>query len=142
MDEFQQKSQNKSKLTSGNQTMIDLQSEEISYNQAKKIRQQIQKDVELLRNRVRMLQFEEEKALKKIQETKKKTRQILELKALNDKKFENQMRSNSNNRGQIISNQNSNYFMQKKLNDDIKKKQSEILQKRKDEVQNLKNQKQ
>ena len=142
MDEFQQKSQNKSKLTSGNQTMIDLQSEEISYNQAKKIRQQIQKDVELLRNRVRMLQFEEEKALKKIQETKKMTRQILELKALNDKKFENQMRSNSNNRGQIISNQNSNYFMQKKLNDDIKKKQSEILQKRKDEVQNLKNQKQ
>jgi hypothetical protein len=33
----------------------------------------VEKDVELLRNRVRMLQMEEEKAMKKINETKKKT---------------------------------------------------------------------
>lgn len=54
--------------------MVDLDNDDISYNQAKRIRQQVEKDVELLRNRVRMLQLEEEKAMKKINETKKKTK--------------------------------------------------------------------
>ena len=45
------------------------------------------KDVELLRNRVRMLQMEEEKAMKKINDTKKKTEDIMELKNRNDEKF-------------------------------------------------------
>jgi hypothetical protein len=47
----------------------------------------VQKDVELLRNRVKMLQTEESRALKKIQETKNKAKQILELKNHNDYKF-------------------------------------------------------
>ena len=37
-----------------------------------------------------MLKLEEEKALKKINETKKKTKQILELKKKNDEKFQKQ----------------------------------------------------
>lgn len=49
----------------------------------------IEKDVELLRNRVKMLQTEEDRAIKKIDETKKKTKQIMELKAKNDEKFRN-----------------------------------------------------
>ena len=53
---------------------------------------QVESDVELLRNRVRMLQIEEEKAMKKIKETKKKTKQILELKNTNDHKFEQEMK--------------------------------------------------
>ena len=69
------------------QQPIDLESEDLTYNQAKKIRLHIEKDVELLRNRVKMLQIEEDKALKKINETKKKTKQILELKQKNDEKF-------------------------------------------------------
>ena len=43
--------------------------------------------MELLRNRVRMLQMEEEKAMKKINDTKKKTEEIMELKKRNDEKF-------------------------------------------------------
>ena len=39
-----------------------------------------------------MLRLEEEKALKKISETKKKTKQILDLKAKNDEKYMKQMR--------------------------------------------------
>ena len=39
-----------------------------------------------------MLQMEEERALKKISETKKKTSQIMELKRKNDEKFQQQMK--------------------------------------------------
>lgn len=35
--------------------MIDLENPDLTYNQAKKIRTQVERDVELLRNRVRML---------------------------------------------------------------------------------------
>ena len=67
---------------------IDLDNDDVTFNQAKRIRQQVEKDVELLRNRVRMLQLEEEKAHKKIMETKKKTKQISDLKNKNDQKYE------------------------------------------------------
>jgi len=45
----------------------------LTYNQARSIRLKIEKDVQKLSNRVRMLQEEEERALKKIAETRKKT---------------------------------------------------------------------
>jgi transcription elongation GreA/GreB family factor len=47
----------------------------------------VQKDVELLRNRVKMLQTEENRALKKISDTKNKAKQILDLKNTNDYKY-------------------------------------------------------
>lgn len=59
--------------------VIDIESEELTYGQARSIRLQIQHDVEQLRNRVRMLQQEEQRALKKIDDTRTKTRQIKEL---------------------------------------------------------------
>ena len=49
----------------------------------------ISKDVEILKNRVRMLEMEEKRAMKKIQETKKKTNQIKDLKKRNDDTFMN-----------------------------------------------------
>ena len=67
--------------------MIDLESEDLTYPQARAIRQQVQKDCELLRNRVRMLQNEMARARKKIEETRKKTRDIKVLKYENDIKF-------------------------------------------------------
>jgi len=67
--------------------VIDIESEDLTYNQARSIRLQIQRDVEQLRNRVRMLQQEEVRALKKIQDTRKKTKQITELQAKNDSIF-------------------------------------------------------
>ena len=47
----------------------------------------IETDVKLLRNRVRMLQQEHEKAQKKIAETAKKTSELQLLKAKNDEKY-------------------------------------------------------
>lgn len=62
-----------------------------SYAEAKKLRLQIEKDVMLLRNRVRMLQTEEQKAIKKIHETRRKTQQIMQLKSYNDQAFHQKM---------------------------------------------------
>lgn len=67
--------------------VIDLESEDLSYAQARAIRVQVQKDCELLRNRVRMLQNEMNRARKKIQETRKKTKDIKVLKYENDVKY-------------------------------------------------------
>ena len=71
----------------GQNIVIDIESEDLTYNQARSIRLQIQRDVEQLRNRVRMLQQEEVRALRKIQDTRKKTKQITELQAKNDAAF-------------------------------------------------------
>ena len=48
----------------------------------------VETDVQLLRNRVRMLQQEHEKAQKKIQETSKKTDELIERKTKNDEKYQ------------------------------------------------------
>lgn len=47
----------------------------------------VENDVKLLRNRVRMLQMEHEKAQKKIQETAKKTDELINLRKRNDERF-------------------------------------------------------
>ena len=60
----------------GPNIVIDIESENLTYNQARSIRLQLQRDVEQLRNRVRMLQNEEIRAIKKIEETRKKTREL------------------------------------------------------------------
>ena len=58
-----------------------------SMNDVKKLKNQIETDVKLLRNRVRMLQQEHEKAQKKITETAKKTSELQLLKAKNDERY-------------------------------------------------------
>ena len=67
--------------------IIDLESEDLTYYQARSIRLQVQKDVDLLKNRVRMLEIEEQRALKKIEETKQKTKTLLQLRDKNNKKY-------------------------------------------------------
>mmetsp|Transcript_40637 Transcript_40637/g.53302 ORF Transcript_40637/g.53302 Transcript_40637/m.53302 type:complete len:109 (+) Transcript_40637:209-535(+) len=51
------------------------------------MKNQVENDVKLLRNRVRMLQMEHEKAQKKIQETAKKTDELVNLRKRNDDRF-------------------------------------------------------
>ena len=51
-----------------------------------------------------MLQMEEEKAMKKINETKKKAQQITDLKQKNDDKYQKQMMEEINNQGNLKSN--------------------------------------
>lgn len=46
----------------------------------------------MLHNRIRMLRMEEEKAMKKIQETRKKAQQIMDLKRMNDQKYEQKLK--------------------------------------------------
>ena len=68
----------------GPNIVIDIESDNLTYNQARSIRLQLQRDVDLLRNRVRMLQNEETRAMKKIAETKKKTKELQDLQTKND----------------------------------------------------------
>ena len=56
--------------------VIDLESEDLTYSQARSIRLKIEKDVLQLQNRVRMLQEEEARARKKITDTRKKAQEI------------------------------------------------------------------
>jgi len=79
--------------------------DEMHYKEAKKLRLQIEKDVMMLRNRVRMLQIEEQKAIKKINETKTKTQQILDLKERNDRQYQHQMMQDRINQSRLKYNQ-------------------------------------
>lgn len=63
-----------------------------SVGKAKQLRNQVEKDVDLLHNRIRMLQMEELKAMKKIEETRKKAEKIMELRKENDRKYEEKMK--------------------------------------------------
>lgn len=58
-----------------------------SVNDVKRMKNQVENDVKLLRNRVRMLQMEHAKAQKKIQETAKKTDELVMLRKRNDERF-------------------------------------------------------
>ena len=57
----------------------------------KRMKGQVENDVKLLRNRVRMLQMEHEKAQKKIVETAKKTDELIELRRRNDERHARKM---------------------------------------------------
>ena len=58
-----------------------------THNDVKRMKNQVENDVKLLRNRVRMLQLEHEKAQKKIKETAKKTEELVNLRKRNDDRF-------------------------------------------------------
>jgi hypothetical protein len=64
----------------------------VSLNSIKKNRKIVDDDVMKLHNRIRMLQLEEDRALKKIDETRRKAKNILELRLQKDKKVRRQSR--------------------------------------------------
>lgn len=64
-----------------------------TFNDVKRMKNQVENDVKLLRNRVRMLQMEHEKAQKKIKETAKKTEELVNLRKRNDDRFMRQQMS-------------------------------------------------
>ncbi len=61
-----------------------------SLHMAKKKRQDVETDVLKLHNRIRMLQFEEDRALKKIEETRNKAKMMIEIKLANEKRARDQ----------------------------------------------------
>lgn len=65
----------------------DAQAREKRLMDAKAGRKQVEKDAELLKNRIALLQMEERKARKKIDETKKRTNEVVLLKKRNEQKY-------------------------------------------------------
>jgi hypothetical protein len=65
------------------------QGQPISLNQIKKSRKLADSDVDKLHNRIRMLQLEEDRALKKIEETRRKARNIMEVRLNKSSKLKN-----------------------------------------------------
>ena len=58
----------------------------ISLNVAKKNKQLLDKDISKMHNRIKLLQLEEEKALKKIEEMRKKAKDMIEAKMENERR--------------------------------------------------------
>lgn len=69
------------------QDYSDIQDDDGSFRtqllESKMIRKKAEEDAQLLANRIALLQLEEKKAMKKIEETKKKAKEIIELKNRN-----------------------------------------------------------
>ena len=64
-----------------------VQSREKRLMDAIAARKQVEKDAELLKNRIALLQMEERKARKKIEETKKRTSEVVTLKRRNEERY-------------------------------------------------------
>lgn len=75
----------------GSNMVFDLETENLTYAQARSIRVKIEKDVQKLANRVRMLQEEEQRAIKKISDTKKKAYEIRQNMAKNDDDYKRRL---------------------------------------------------
>ena len=61
--------------------------------EARKLRESRENDVRKLHNRIAMLQSEEEKALKRIEETRAKAQQMLELKIIQEENARERMQN-------------------------------------------------
>lgn len=61
----------------------DSQELDIKFLDSRKIRKKAEEDAQLLANRIALLELEEKKALKKIEETRKKAKEILQNKIRN-----------------------------------------------------------
>ena len=84
----------------------------------------------MLRNRVRMLQMEEQKAIKKINETKTKTQQILDLKEHNDRQYQQQMMQDRLNQSRLKFNQQLSYEKRQKTTQDHRALKSQVQEQR------------
>lgn len=74
-------------MASLTQNITQIHPGDLSFGQVKSVRSQVKRDCSLLRNRVRMLQVEMERANKKIKDTSTKTQEVRQLKQRNDMKF-------------------------------------------------------
>lgn len=84
---------------------------------AKAARKQVEKDAELLKNRIALLQMEERKARKKIEETKKRTHEVMILKNRNEQKYKQKVFN--------VKKENEEKTRLKQRNDAIRKQRNE-----------------
>lgn len=104
----------------------------------KKRRKDIERDAQLLANRIALLKQEEMKTWKKIEETKKRTNDITNLKKRNEEKVQKKIYDiNIQNEVNKQMSQN-NYLVQKQRFEEKKKVQDALLLQKKEEAKQSK----
>jgi len=76
--------------------------------------------VKLLRNRVRMLQIEHEKAQKKVNDTAKKTNELVQLRMQNDMRFQEKTNDRSNKQHEQRAKQELHYQQSQERRNQVK----------------------
>lgn len=146
------------------QDYSDIQDDDGTYRtqllESKMIRKKAEEDAQLLANRIALLQLEEKKAMKKIDETKKKAKEIIELKNRNlqaqkereqvrkqkeeeeiqkliqNKSFKEQVKINQeNNRNQLLRRLKDDVELMRKTKQDLK--EQTLSQKDEDYMKNV-----
>ena len=74
---------------------------ERSYGEAKKARVQVEKDAQLLANRIALLKQEEMRTWKKIEETRKRAQEVFSLKKKNEDKINRKIESIKNTQAEL-----------------------------------------
>lgn len=87
--------------------------------QVKKQKGQIEKDVFNLRNRVRLLELEHKRAIKKISEASQRAQHMADLKSKNDQKFMERMMNEENKRQRLREEQQMNFEKQKEQRESV-----------------------
>lgn len=105
--------------------------------QYKNRRKRVQQDVDLLHNRIKMLRLEEERAMKKIQETRKKANQIMELKKQNDMKYEQKLKQKERQHKRLNMKKGKRYEEAKQRRIDIEERKNAIRNERRNVAQSL-----
>jgi len=115
-----------------------LRRKEKNLAEAKKARNQIEKDAQLLANRIALLKQEEMKTWKKIEETRKRAKDVMVLKHKNEERVQRQMEIMKANEDVVKQNQNNVYQLRKEREREKKKIQESIFLSKKDEALQLK----
>lgn len=101
--------------------------------EVKRRRKDIERDAQLLANRIALLKQEEQKTWKKIDDTKKRTNEILTLKKRNEDRIQKKIYDYQMQNEHQRMNAHNNYSLNKQRADEKRKVQEAIFQSRREE---------
>lgn len=101
---------------------------------AKKERHQVEKDAELLANRIALLKQEEMRTWKKIEETRKRARDVLEMKRKNEERIKKKMRDIKDRTKRIRHNQKKVRSLREQRHQEKDKIKQAVLMNKREEV--------
>ena len=114
----------------------------ITLNRIRKNRKMADTDVQKLHNRIKMLQMEEEKALKKIEETRKKAKQLLDIKQAHSAKQKNRVKeSMTPERAEFFQNRQMSSLDRNELKEDHLARQRYLMEKKLEDISMVKKEK-
>ena len=119
----------------------DLEAKDKRLMDAKAARKQVEKDADLLKNRIALLQMEERKARKKIEETKKRTNEVMILKDRNEQRYKQKVFSMKRDNDEKVRLKQRNDAIRKQRDDEQKKIKEALLISKKQEAKMAKLQK-